>query len=465
MAVNRVAVVEGARGFTAEAKSARLPRGATNSGSMIDRYSNPEIAAIWTLENKFRIWLDVEIAVCEAWHRRGIIPDADMAEIRAKAGFDVARIAEIEAEVQHDVIAFLTSVKEHVGPAGRWIHYGLTSSDVGDTALCIQLKQSGDLLLKQTDRLIAVARQRALQHKGQVIVGRTHGIHGEPTTLGLKFAHFYEEMRRNRKRLEDAREQIAVGALSGAVGTFSNIDPDVEEEVCERLGLRPDPITTQVVSRDRHAHFLATLGIIAGSLDKMAQEIRLLQKTEGREVEEPFAKGQKGSSAMPHKRNPVVCERICGLARVIQANVFAGYRDQPLWHERDISHSSAERVILPDSTIGLDYILSKMVFVLEGLHVYPENMERVLGETRGLIFSQRLLLKLIDRGLEREAAYAIVQRLSMRVWGDRALTLRALVEADPEAGRLLTPAEIAEIFTLDYFLRNVNKIYARLGLG
>ena len=431
---------------------------------MIERYSNPEIAGIWTLENKFRIWLDVEIAVCEAWHARGMIPDADMAAIKEKAGFDLGRIAEIEAEVHHDVIAFLTSVKEHVGPAGRWIHYGLTSSDVGDTALCIQMKQSADLLLKRVERVIELAADLAQRHRKQVMVGRTHGIHGEPTTLGLKFAHFYEEMKRNRRRLEQARETIAVGALSGAVGTFSNIDPDVEGEVCERLGLSPDPITTQVVSRDRHAEFLATLGIIAGTLDKMAQEIRLLQKTEGREVEEPFARGQKGSSAMPHKRNPVVCERICGLARVIQANVFAGYRDMPLWHERDISHSSAERVVLPDSTIGLEYILAKMIFVLEGLHVYPENMERVMGETRGLIFSQRLLLALIDKGLEREESYAIVQRLSMKVWGDRSLDLKSEVKGDPEATAKLSADEIDEIFTLGYFLRNVDKIYARLGL-
>jgi adenylosuccinate lyase len=431
---------------------------------MIERYSNPEIAGIWTLENKFRIWLDVEIAVCEAWHTRGMIPDEDMAAIKEKAGFDLGRIAEIEAEVHHDVIAFLTSVKEHVGPAGRWIHYGLTSSDVGDTALCIQMKQSVDLLLQRVERVIELAADLARRYRKQVMVGRTHGIHGEPTTLGLKFAHFYEEMKRNRRRLKAARETIAVGALSGAVGTFSNIDPDVEGEVCERLGLRPDPITTQVVSRDRHAEFLATLGIIAGTLDKMAQEIRLLQKTEGREVEEPFAKGQKGSSAMPHKRNPVVCERICGLARVIQANVFAGYRDMPLWHERDISHSSAERVVLPDSTIGLEYILAKMIFVLEGLHVYPENMERVMGETRGLIFSQRLLLALIDKGLEREESYSIVQRLSMKVWGDRALDLKSEVKGDPEATAKLSAEEVDEIFTLDYFLRNVDKIYARLGL-
>ena len=374
------------------------------------------------------------------------------------------RILEIEAEVHHDVIAFLTNVKEHIGPAGRFVHYGLTSSDVGDTALCLQLVRSTDILLERMDRLIAAAKEKALEYKDQMIVGRTHGIHGEPTTLGMKFANFYAEMKRGRDRLVEARRQIAVGKFSGAVGTFSNIDPEMEEEVCRTLDLEPDPITTQVVNRDRHAFLSSVLGVIAGGLDRMAQEIRLLQKSEGREVEEPFARGQKGSSAMPHKRNPVVCERICGLARVVQSNVNTAYRDMPLWHERDISHSSAERVILPDSVIALEYILSKMIFVLEDLHVYPDAMERVLNITRGLVCSQRLMLALVDTGLEREEAYALVQTASMTVWGDPNLTLRKVAGEDAGIKAALSEEKLDEIFDLSYFLRNIQFVYKRLGL-
>ncbi len=431
---------------------------------MIPRYSNPEIAGIWELENKYRIWLDVEIAVCEAWHKRGMIPDEDLKTIKEKAGFDAARIDEIEKEVHHDVIAFLTSVKEHIGPSGRYVHYGMTSSDLVDTAQNMQMTQSADILLAKVDRAIEAAKSLAIKYKDQAMIGRTHGIHGEPTTLGFKFAHFYAEMVRNRERLVEARKQIAVGALSGAVGTFSNIDPDIEEEVCRSVGLESDLITTQVINRDRHAHFLAVLGIIAGSLDRMAQEVRLLQKSESREVEEPFMKGQKGSSAMPHKRNPVICERICGLARVIQSNVMVGYRDMPLWHERDISHSSAERVVLADSTIALDYILGKMIFVLENIHVYPDAMERVMNHTRGLIFSQRTMLNLIDTGLEREEAYAIVQENSMKVWDDQNLTLRRALEEDARSATRLSEEKLDEIFDVKYFLRNIDKVYKRLGL-
>lgn len=431
---------------------------------MIDRYSNPEISSVWSLESKYKIWLDVEIAVCEAWNRRGIVPDADLKQIKEKARFDVTRILEIEEEVQHDVIAFLTNVKENVGPSARYIHYGMTSSDLGDTSLCLQLVRSADILLSRLEELTEVVRENAKKYRGHVMVGRTHGIHGEPTTLGLKFAHFFEELRRNRERLLRAREEIAVGKLSGAVGTFSNIDPEVEEEVCLALGLKADPVTTQVINRDRHAYFLSVLGVIAGSLDRMAQEIRLLQKTEGREVEEPFAKGQKGSSAMPHKRNPVICERICGLARVIQGNVQAGYRDMALWHERDISHSSAERVILPDSVIALEYILGKTIYVLKNLHVYPAAMERVLNLTRGLIFSQRLLLSLIDAGMEREAAYSIVQKMSMQVWDNEALNLKTLALQNQEISTRLSVEKIEDVFQIAHFLRNVDAIYARLGL-
>jgi len=431
---------------------------------MIDRYSNPEISKIWSLENKYQIWLEVELAVCDAWHRRGLISKDEIEAIRSKAGFNVDRIAEIEKEVQHDVIAFLTSVKEHIGSAGRWVHYGMTSSDVGDTALCLQLVRASNLLRDRLAKVTDTAKELAIRYKDQVIVGRTHGIHGEPTTLGLKFAHFYAEMRRNQERLKEAQRQIAVGKLSGAVGTFSNIEPDLEDEVCKELGLQPELVATQVINRDRHAHFLSVLGIIAGGLDRMAQEIRLLQKSEGREVEEPFAKGQKGSSAMPHKRNPVICERICGLARVIQSNVMTGFRDMPLWHERDISHSSAERVVLPDSTIALDYILDKMYYVLSNLHVYPENMKRVIELSRGLVFSQRLMLNLIDKGLEREEAYRRVQSASMQVWADTNITLKQKALTETEFTELLSADEVEEIFNVNYFLRNVDAIYSRLGI-
>lgn len=431
---------------------------------MIDRYSNPEIASIWDLEYKFQVWVEVELAVCEAWRRRGVISDDDMQQIRQNARFQLPRILEIEKEVQHDVIAFLTNLRENIGPAGRFVHYGLTSSDVGDTALSLQLKRSAAILEKRLVELIGIARNQALRYKDQVMIGRTHGIHGEPVTLGLKFAHFHAELQRDLERLRQANREIAVGKLSGAVGTFSNIDPEIEAEVCADLGLEPDPISTQVINRDRHAFFLSVCGIIAGGLERMAQEIRLLQKSEGREVEEPFARGQKGSSAMPHKRNPVICERICGLARVIQANVTVAYRDMPLWHERDISHSSAERVILPDTVIALEYMLGKMAYVLESLQVYPENMERVLNHTRGLLFSQKLLLRLIDLGLEREQAYQSVQSASMDVWADPGLDLRGRMKQDPVAGPLLNDEILDDVFRLAPYLRNVDAIYRRLGL-
>ena len=367
--------------------------------NMIERYSNPEIAEIWALKSKYKYWLKVELAVCRAWHRRGVIPATEMQEIEKKADFQVEAIAVIEAKVQHDMIAFLTNLRENIGPASRYIHYGLTSSDVGDTALALQLKASTTILLARLDTLIANLAQQARKYKKQIMIGRTHGIHGEPTTLGLKLALFYAELNRSRKRLIEAQKEIAVGKLSGAVGTFSNIDPEIENEVCEELGIGADPISTQVVSRDRHAYYCCVLGVLAANLEHIAQEIRLLQKTEGREVEEPFASGQKGSSAMPHKRNPVICERICGIARVIQSNVQTAYRNVALWHERDISHSSAERIILPDSIIALEYTLTKMDYVISNLHVYPENMQRVLETTRGLLFSQRLLLALVEKGL------------------------------------------------------------------
>lgn len=431
---------------------------------MIERYSNPEISKIWSLEYKFKLWLKVELEVCEAWYRRNLIPKEDIIQIRKKANFDIQKILKIEEEVQHDVIAFLTNVKEHIGDAGRWVHYGLTSSDVVDTALSLQLKESSEILLRKMESIIHLLKIKSIQYKDLIMMGRTHGIHAEPITLGLKFAHFYSEMLRNKERLIQAKEQISIGKLSGAVGTFSNIDPDIELEVCERLGLKPEPVATQVINRDRHAFFLSVLGIVAGTLERLAQEIRLLQKSEGREIEEPFSEGQKGSSAMPHKRNPVISERICGLARVIQSNVITAYRNMPLWHERDISHSSAERVILPDSTIALDYILDKACYILENLNVYPENIKKVLETTRGLMFSQKLLLALVQKGLSREEAYKRVQTLSMEIWNQSNLNLKEEVLKREEFMTLLNEKEVNAIFNYQDFLKNIDKIYKRLDI-
>ena len=429
---------------------------------MIKRYANPEISSVWDLESKYRYWLQVELAACKIRHRHGAIPEKDMEEILSKAKFDVKRIDEIEKEVQHDMIAFLTNLRENIGPASRHIHYGLTSSDIGDTALCLQLKKSTEILLERLEALMLVVEKKAKKYKKQVVIGRTHGIHGEPTTLGLKFTLFYSELQRNKKRLLSAGEEISVGKFSGAVGTFSSLTPEIEVEICNELSLAFDPISTQVISRDRHAYYCSILGILAGTLEHMAQEIRLLQKTESRELEEPFAKGQKGSSAMPHKRNPVICEKICGLARVIQANVQVAYRNMPLWHERDISHSSAERVVLPDSIIALEYILTKMNYVLSNIHVYPENMQTVLESTRGLFFSQRVLLALVKKGLGREEAYACIQALSMSVWADAKKNLQDELKQDSTIQKYLNHKEIDELFQINYYLRHVDKIYDRV---
>ncbi len=432
---------------------------------MIERYSNPEISKIWDLENKFKIWTEIEILACEARANKGEISKADLEEIRSKAKFNVNEILEIEAKVHHDVIAYLTNLNSYIGSASRHVHYGLTSSDIGDTALCVQMVQAMDILLKKVDLLINTSKELALKHKDLACIGRSHGIHAEPMTLGLKFALFYAEMVRNRDRMISARKQIAVGKLSGAVGTFSNTEPDIEEYVLSKLNLEPDPIATQVINRDRHAFYLSVLAIVATSLDRMAQEIRLLQKTEGREVEEPFAKGQKGSSAMPHKRNPVVCERICGIARVIRSNANVGFQDMPLWHERDISHSSAERIVLPDSTIALDYILSKMNFVLEGLHVYPENIANTLNTTRGLIYSQKVLLHLIEKGkMPREDAYLIVQENAMKVWENKNYDLKSLLIEDSRVKSILSQEDLDSIFQIKPYLEKVDFLYKRLGI-
>jgi adenylosuccinate lyase len=430
---------------------------------MIDRYSRKEIAGIWELGNKFRIWLDIEIAVCEVQAEAGLIPASDLKIIKEKASFDVDRILEIENQVHHDVIAFLTAVGERVGPSSRYIHFGLTSSDIVDTALSIQLMQSGWIILEGIDRLIGVLKNLSLKYKDTPCMGRSHGVHAEPTTFGVKIALYYEEFRRNRGRIERAIEAVSYGKFSGAVGTFSNISPEIEKRVCERLKLKPDPISTQIIQRDRHAEFMAALAICAGSLDQLATEIRHLQRTEVREVEEPFQKGQKGSSAMPHKRNPILCERISGISRVIKANMNVALDDMTLWHERDISHSSAERIILPDSTIALDYLIDRMIFIMENLHVHPDNMMANINRTGGLFYSQGLLLALVEKGLAREEAYRIVQELAMRVWAGEG-TLLDLSLKDNVIKKKLTDKELKEIFNLRFYLKNIDFMYKKIGL-
>jgi len=430
---------------------------------MIERYSRPEIANIWTLENKFRIWLDIEIAACEVQFEQGLIPKEDLNIIKSKADFNVKRIEEIENQVHHDVIAFLTTVGEYVGPSSRYIHYGLTSSDIVDTALSIQCKQAGEIILKGIDKLISALKDLALKYKNTPCMGRSHGVHAEPTTFGLKIALYYKEFERNKERLQRAIKNISYGKLSGAVGSFSNISPEIEKKVCALLGLEPAPISTQILQRDRHAEYMAVLAITAGSLDKLATEIRHLQRTEVREAEEPFQKGQKGSSAMPHKRNPILCERVTGLSRVIKANMNAALDDMTLWHERDISHSSTERVILPDSTITLDYILDKMIFIIKNLQVYPENMMQNINLTGGLFFSQSLLLCLVEKGMSREEAYTIVQNISMRVWKKEG-SLQELTLKEQTLSKFLKTNEINEIFNLNNYLKNIDYIFKRAGL-
>jgi adenylosuccinate lyase len=430
---------------------------------MIDRYSRKEISDIWTLENKFRIWLDIEIAACEAHAEKGLIPREDLAVIKEKAAFRVERILEIEDQVHHDVIAFLTAVGENIGPASRYVHYGLTSSDIVDTALSIQLRQSGTILLRGVDTLMAALKAKALAYKHTPCMGRSHGVHAEPTTFGMKMALYFKEFERDRERLERAIGNISFGKLSGAVGTFSNIDPALEAIVCAKLGLKADPISTQVIQRDRHAEFMAALAITAGTLDQLATEIRHLQRTEVREVEEPFQKGQKGSSAMPHKRNPILAERVSGLSRVIKANMNVALDNMTLWHERDISHSSAERVILPDSIVALDYIMHRMIFIIENLHVYEDSMIENIGRTGGLYFSQALLLALVEKGLSREDAYALVQGIAMRVW-KREGTLMELARSEPAIAGKLSGAEMDALFDMKAYLKNIDFVFRKAGL-
>jgi adenylosuccinate lyase len=430
---------------------------------MIPRYARPEMSRIWTDENKFAIWLKVELLACEAQNRLGQIPDADMARIRTRARFDVKRIEEIEREVHHDVIAFLTCVAEHVGPSARYIHKGLTSSDVIDTALAVQLVQAADLLIRGVKAVRRAAATQARRHKFTPMIGRSHGIHAEPITFGLKMALMYDEFGRALRRLERARETVRVGQLSGAVGTHAHLDPRVEAYVCRKLGLAVAPISTQILQRDLHAEFLAALALVACSVERWATEFRHLQRTEVRETEEFFAKDQKGSSAMPHKRNPIVCERLCGLARLIRGYALVGMENVPLWHERDISHSSAERVALPDATIALDYMLDRLAFVTRTLAVFPENMRKNIELTRGLIHSQQVLLLMTEKGISRDTAYRIVQRNAMRAWktGEH---LRDLLAREPEIAGRVTPDELDRVFDIQTHFRNVNRTFKAVGL-
>ncbi|HVN38178.1 MAG TPA: adenylosuccinate lyase [Myxococcota bacterium] len=427
---------------------------------MIDRYARPAMKAIWTDEGRLSRWLEVELAVCEVQAERGHIPADAMAQIRARAAFDPARVAEIESKVRHDVIAFLTDVAERVGPASRFVHYGMTSSDVIDTALALQIRDSGRLLLEGVERVRAVLRRRALEFRHTPCIGRTHGVHAEPTTFGLKLLVFCEEMRRQRVRLARALDEAAVGKISGAVGTFAHLPPELEERVCARLGIGFEPAATQVVQRDRHAAFVTTLALVASSLDKIAVELRHLARTEVREVQEEFGRGQKGSSAMPHKRNPWRLENVSGLARVLRGYAGAALENQALWHERDISNSSVERVVFPDACTLLDFMLDRMAHLIDTLVVFPERMRENLELTRGLAFSGTLLLRLAEKGSSREDAYAVVQRHALEAW-DEGGDFRERILAEPVVGALLSKEEIERAFSLEEALRHVDAIFAR----
>jgi adenylosuccinate lyase len=428
---------------------------------MITRYTRPEMGALWTSENRYRKWLEVELAVCEAWADLGEIPREALAVIREKAGFDAGRIDEIEKTVRHDVIAFLTSVAEKIGPESRFVHKGLTSSDVVDTSLSLLMREAADIILADLKALMEVVKAQAFRHRKTPCIGRSHGVHAEPMTFGLKYALWYEDLKRSVTRIENARKVISVGKTSGAVGTFSNLPPELEAVVCARLGLTPEPVATQVVQRDRHAEYMTSLALVAGIVEKIAVEIRHLQRTEVLEAEEPFAAGQKGSSAMPHKRNPVGSENLTGLARVVRSNALAALEDIALWHERDISHSSVERIIIPDSTILLDYMLNRLTGIVRDMHVYPERMLANMEKSYGLFNSQRTLLALTEKGLTREKAYELVQGNAMKSWAEKK-DFKALLLADKEVAQYLSPAEIEEIFDLAYYLRHVDFIFDRV---
>ncbi|SNZ15838.1 Adenylosuccinate lyase [Terribacillus aidingensis] len=430
---------------------------------MIERYTREEMGKIWTDENKYRAWLEVEILACEAWSDLGIIPESDVKALRENASFDINRILEIEQETRHDVVAFTRAVSETLGEERKWVHYGLTSTDVVDTALSYILLQANEIIRKGIVDFIDILETKAKEHKHTVMMGRTHGVHAEPTTFGLKLALWYEEMKRNLERFDAAADTIQYGKLSGAVGTYANIDPYVEKYVTKKLGLKPAPVSTQTLQRDRHAQYMSTLALIATSIEKFATEIRGLQKTETREVEEFFAKGQKGSSAMPHKRNPIGSENMVGMSRLIRGHMVTAYENVALWHERDISHSSAERVILPDATIALDYMLSRFSNIVKNLTVFPENMKRNIDRTYGVIFSQRVLLALIDKGMSREQAYDIVQPKAMEAW-ETQTHFKQLIEAETEIAAFLSQEEIDDCFDYTYHLKNVDQIFHKIGL-
>ncbi len=429
---------------------------------MIDRYSRPRMKQVWSAENKFEKWLEVEIAVCEAWASLGVIPKSAIPKIKL-AHLDIKRMDEIFKETHHDMTAFLKALSEGLGEESRFIHLGLTSSDIMDTALSLQLVEAAGLLAEDMKDLISILAEQAIKHKYTTMVGRTHGVHAEPITFGLKLALWIDEMLRNRQRLSEATKGIAVGKISGAVGTYAMLSPEVEEKACARLKLAPAPISSQILSRDRHAQFVTTLAIIAGSLEKFATEIRGLQKTETREVEEPFAAGQTGSSAMPHKRNPELCERICGLSRLVRGFAITSLENINLWHERDISHSSTERVILPDACLVMDYSLDTFTSVMKGLQIYPRRMKRNLELTKGLVFSQRVMLALIEKGLSRQRAYELVQRNAMKSWRT-GRTFLNLLKSEKEVTSCLPPGELEKLFDYQYYLRYVDDIFHRLGL-
>lgn len=431
---------------------------------MIERYSRKEMADIWTLENQFQAWLEVELAACNAWSKLGKIPEEDVEKLYENASFDVDRIKEIEKQTRHDVVAFTRSVSESLGDEKKWVHYGLTSTDVVDTANGYRLKQANDILRKDLHKIIDALAEKAKKHKYTVMMGRTHGVHAEPTTFGLKCALWYAEMKRNLERFEDAAEGVEFGKMSGSVGTFANIPPEVEESVCEELGLSPAPISTQTLQRDRHADYISTLALIGSTMEKIAVEIRHLQRSEVREVEEYFREGQKGSSSMPHKRNPVSSENISGCSRVLRGYMMSSYENIPLWHERDISHSSVERIILPDATILLDYMLNRFTGVIDKLVVYEDKMKENIYKTYGLTFSQRLLHMLIDEGgMSREKAYDTVQPLAMKAWKEKKM-FRDLVEADETVQQYLSEEDIDEAFNLEHHTRNIERIFERVGL-
>ncbi len=430
---------------------------------MIARYSRPEMSRIWQEEFKFQTMLEIEILAVEDLARRKKIPPSALKRIKSKAKFNIKRINRIEEKTQHDIVAFVTDVAQNIGADAKYLHVGLTSSDLLDTTLGVQLKSASAILIRDLEQLLKSLASKARKYKDMVCIGRTHGVHAEPTTFGLKLCLWYDETRRNLERMHSAAEAVSVGKISGAVGTFANIGPDSEEYICRKLGLKPANVSTQVVQRDVYAQYLTTLAVIGASLEKFATEIRHLQKTEVLEAEEPFGKGQKGSSAMPHKRNPVICERICGLSRILRANATVALENVALWHERDISHSSAERIILPDSTLVLDYMLSKFIQVVDGMMVYPANMLANLAKTKGLFFSQRVLLTLMEKGLARPAAYDLVQAAAMRTWKEGREFKETLLD-DPRVSRILSRRELDRVCDIDYYLRNVDKIYKRVGL-